>query len=107
MRPVTIHAILRELNATLVNGDKPISKTFDAEVPTATRSQRKETEEEQVKALLERKGGFSASAIFTNAGTMCVTSGAIIKAKIIQLEKKLRKIRIKSRRKQQKVTNAY
>ena len=41
-----------------------------------------------MKALVERKGGFSASAIFTNVGTMCVTSSAIIKAQRIQLEKK-------------------
>ena len=41
-----------------------------------------------MKALVEIKGGFSASAIFTNVGTMCVTSGAIIKAQRIQLEKK-------------------
>ena len=61
---------------------------FDAEVPTATKLRRKETEEEQVKALVDRNGGFSASAIFTNVGTMCVTSGAIIKAQRIQLEKK-------------------
>ena len=61
---------------------------FDAEVPTATKLRRKETEEEQANALVERKGGFSASAIFTNIGTMCVTSGAIIKAQRIQLEKK-------------------
>ena len=39
-------------------------------------------------ALVERKGGFSASAIFTNFGTMCVTSGAIIKSQRIQLERK-------------------
>ena len=41
-----------------------------------------------MKALVERKGGFSSSAIFTNVGTMCVTSGAIIKAQRIKLEKK-------------------
>ena len=41
-----------------------------------------------MKALLDRKGGFSTSEIFTNVGTMCVTSGAIIKAQIRQLEKK-------------------
>ena len=80
---------------------------FDAEVPTATKLRRKETEEEQVKALVERRGGFSASAIFTNVGTMCVTSGAIIKAQRIRVRRKLRKIRIKSRRKLQQVTNAY
>ena len=48
----------------------------------------KETKEEQVKSLVERMGGFSASAIFTNVGKMCVTSGTIIKAKRIQLRKK-------------------
>ena len=65
-----------------------IEGIFDAEVPTATKLRRKETEEEQVKALVERKGGFSASAIFTNVGTVCVTSTAIIKAQRIQLKKK-------------------
>ena len=38
-------------------------------------------------ALVERKGEFSASAISTNIGTMCVTC-AIIKAKKSQLEQK-------------------
>lgn len=41
-----------------------------------------------MKALVERKGGSSASAIFTNVRTMCVTASAIIKAQRIQLKKK-------------------
>ena len=61
---------------------------FDAEIPTATNLRSKETEDEQVKALIERKGGFSASAIYTNIGTMCITSGAVLKAQRYQLEKK-------------------
>ena len=41
-----------------------------------------------MKALVERKGGFSASTVFPNVGTMCVTSGAIIRAQRIQIETK-------------------
>ena len=59
---------------------------FDAEIPTAAKVRRNNTEEDQVKALVARKGGFSASSIFTNIGTMCITSGAILKAQRIQLE---------------------
>ena len=59
---------------------------FDAEIPTATTLRRKETEDEQVKALVDRKGGFSASAIYTNIGTMCVTTSAVLKAQRMQLE---------------------
>ena len=64
---------------------------FDAEIATATKLKRKETEDDQVKALVARKGAFSASAIFTNIGTMCVTSGAILKAQRIQLEAEAQK----------------
>ena len=58
---------------------------FDAEIATATKLRRKETEEEQINALIDRKGGFSASSIFTNIGTMCVTSSAVLKAQRTQL----------------------
>ena len=72
---------------------------FDAEIPTATTLRRKETQEEQVKALVDRKGGFSASAIYTNIGTMCVTSGAVLKAQRMQLEhqQKARDVRAKKK----------
>lgn len=56
---------------------------FDSEVQTVTKLQEKAIEDEQVEALVKRKGSFSASVIFTNVGTMCVTSGSIIKAQRI------------------------
>ena len=64
---------------------------FDAEIATATNLKRKDTEDDQVKALVARKGAFSASAIFTNIGTMCVTSTAILKAQRMQLEAEAQK----------------
>ena len=64
---------------------------FDAEIATATNLKRKDTEDDQVQALVARKGAFSASAIFTNIGTMCVTSSAILKAQRIQLEAEAKK----------------
>ena len=59
---------------------------FDAEIPTAAKVRRNSTAEDQVKALVAQKEGFSASSIFTNIGTMYITSGAILKAQRIQLE---------------------
>jgi len=64
---------------------------FDAEIATATNLKRKDNEDDQVKALVVRKGAFLASAIFTNIGTMCITSSAILKAQRIQLEAEARK----------------
>ena len=58
---------------------------FDADIPTAAKVRRNNTEEYQVKYLVARKGGFSESSIFTNIGTMCIMSGEILKAQIIQL----------------------
>ena len=72
---------------------------FDAEIPTATTLRRKETQEEQVKALVDRKGGFSASAIYTNIGTMCVTSGAVLKAQRMQLEQQQEAKVVKAKKK--------
>ena len=64
---------------------------FDAEIATATNLKRKDTEDDQVKALVARKEELSASAIFTSIGTMCVTSSAILKAQMIQLDSEARK----------------
>ena len=75
---------------TLLDQGFNVEGIFDAEIPTATTLRRKETEDEQVKALVDRKGGFSASAIYTNIGTMCVTSSAILKAQRMQLEQQKR-----------------
>ena len=72
---------------------------FDAEIPTATTLRRKETQEEQVKALVDRKGGFSASAIYTNIGTMCVTSGAVLKAQRMQLEQQKKASDVRAKKK--------
>ena len=52
-----------------------------------------------MKALVERKGGFSASTIFTNVGKMCGMSGAIIKSQRIQIEKKAKEDRDKIQKK--------
>ena len=71
---------------------------FDTEIPTATNIRRKETEDKHVKALIERKGGFSASSIYTNIGTMCITSGAVLKAQMYQLEKKATEERAKKQK---------
>ena len=59
---------------------------FDADIPTATNIIRNETEDKHVKALIKSKGVFSASSIYTNVGTMCITSGAVLKAQRYQLE---------------------
>ena len=72
---------------------------FDADIPTATNLKRKETEYEQVKALIERKGGFSASSIYKNVGTMCITLGAVLKAQRYQLKKKATEERAKKQKK--------
>ena len=72
---------------------------FDAEIPTATTLRRKETQEEQVKALVDRKGGFSVSAIYTNIGTMYVISSAVLKAQRIQLEQQQEARNIRAKKK--------
>ena len=68
-----------------------IKGIFDAMILTVTTLRRKDTEDGKVKALVDRKGRFSASAIYTNIGTVCVTSSAVFKAQRIQLghQKKL------------------
>ena len=64
---------------------------FDAEIVTATKLKRKENEEDQINSLIARKGSFSVSAMFTNIGTMYVTSSAFLKAQRLQLEEEARK----------------
>lgn len=59
---------------------------FDTDIVTHTNLKRKDTEDDQVNTLVALKGAFSASAIFTNIGTMCVTSSAIMKVQMIQLD---------------------
>ena len=59
---------------------------FDVQLSTATSLKRKEREEDQSRTLLKKKGAFSASAIYTNLGTMCVSSPSITKVQRMQLE---------------------
>ena len=56
------------------------------DIPTTTTLRSKDTEDEQVKELKDRKGRFSASSMYTNVGTMCINSGAVLKAQMYQLE---------------------
>ena len=59
---------------------------FDAKVDDAPVIRRHEEEEAQVEALVKKRKAFSASGIYTNIGTMCVTSEAVLKAGRQQLE---------------------
>ena len=61
-----------QAKADLINEGFNIEGIFDAEIPTATKLRRNDTEEDQVKALVTQKGGFSASEIYTNIGTICI-----------------------------------
>ena len=93
---------------TLLDQGFNVEGIFDAEIPTATTLRRKETDDEQVKALVDRKGGFSASAIYTNIGTMCVTSSAVLKVQRMQLKQQQRAKEDKAKKKnvtQNKQTN--
>ena len=72
---------------------------FDAEIPTVNYPRRKETEEKHVKELIERKERFLPSSIYTNVGTMCITSGAVLKAQRYHLEKKATEERAKKQKK--------
>ena len=55
----------------------------DTKISRATKIQRKETEQDQVKALVTRKGVFSTLSVYTNVGTMCITSNVVLKAQRI------------------------
>ena len=59
---------------------------FDAEIEVTPVIRREEEEEKQVDALVSKKKAFSASGIFQNVGTMCVTSKAVLLAQRKQLE---------------------
>ena len=60
---------------------------FDVDILNATNIRRKEIGYERVDALIKRRGGVSASSIYTNVGTMCINSVAALKAQMYQLEK--------------------
>ena len=59
---------------------------FDAHIKIAPVIRREEEEAKQVEALVNRKKAFSASGIYQNIGTMCVTSTAVLQAQRKQLE---------------------
>ena len=59
---------------------------FDATIATSTSIKRKEREDDQTQALLKRKGAFSASGIYTNMGSMCVSCPAVTQAQRQYLE---------------------
>ena len=69
---------------------------FDAEVDNAPVIRRHEEEEAQIEALVKKKKAFSAFGIYTNIGTLCVTSEAVLKAGRKQLE-----MRIKEKKKRE------
>ena len=72
---------------------------FDADIPTAPNIRSKETEDEHFKALIERKVVFSASSVYMNVGTMCITLGAVLKAQRYQLENRATEERAKKQKK--------
>ena len=57
-----------------------IEGIFDAEIPAANNIRRKETEDEQVLTLIDRKGYFSAFIIHIYVETICITSDMVLKA---------------------------
>ena len=83
---------------------------FNAEIDTATTRRRQEKEDEQVKALVSRRAAFSASAIFQNIGTMCITDRAVIRAQKQQLlefeRKKNEQARKKNREQENRLVSA-
>ena len=71
---------------------------FDAEIDCAPVIQRSTEEKEQIQALVWKKKAFSASGIYNNIGTMCVTSGAVLKAQRSQMEIYARELAEKDRK---------
>ena len=65
-----------------------IEGIFDADIPTATNLRRKEAEDKHVKTIIDRKGWFYASSIYTNFGTMCINLGTVLRAHMYHIEKK-------------------
>ena len=60
--------------------------TSDAKIVTVTNIMIKETKEDQVQASAARELGLLVLSIYTDIGTMCITSGAVHKAQRIQLK---------------------
>ena len=76
-----------------------VNGIFDAEIDSAPMIQRSHEEKEQIRALVSKKKAFLASGIYTNIGTMCVTSGAVLKAQRSQMENYARELSEKTRKK--------
>ena len=83
---------------------------FDAEIPTAQQIVRPETEDEQVKQLLDEKGAFSASAQWRICGTRIGNSAVTLRAQKellrIELEKAAGIEKKKSEEKAKKLAKA-
>ena len=88
--------VYEESKIDLLNQGFHVEGVFDDEIPTATKLRRKEAEEDQVQALVKSRGDFSASLIYKNVGTMCITPSAILTAQMIQLEQEAKEMRKKS-----------
>jgi hypothetical protein len=58
---------------------------FDAAIPVAKHVERAEDEDEQVRLLLEQKGAFSSSALWSICGTRVGNAGVVIRAQREQL----------------------
>ena len=69
-----------------------VNGIFDAEIDSAPMIQRSHEEKEQIRALVSKKKASTASGIYTNIGTMCVTSGAVLKAQRSQMENYAREL---------------
>ena len=82
----TYHKNMKRLKLNYLKKGFNVEGIFDAEITTASKLQSKEAEDEQVKALVDRKEGFLESSIYTNIGTMRVTSSTVLKAQRRQLK---------------------
>ena len=87
----TSQNVLREMGFT-------VEGVFDAKIDTALVIRRRAKEEDQNDELVAQKKGFSDSDIYTNIGTMCVTSEAVLKAQRRQMELYARELEDKDRK---------
>ena len=60
--------VYEESNIYLLNQGFYVQGIFNLKIPTATNLRMKETEEDQLQALVQRKGDFSALSIYANVG---------------------------------------
>ena len=90
----TLDSLVAEYETSKVRLKEERSKVegiFDAEITTTTIIRREKEEKDKVKALVDQKGAFSASTIYTNIGTMCITTCTVLEAQRIQLEQAAKK----------------